>query len=662
MYHIDVHSLLGGETFSSLELDLGSLKLNASDSFLALSLLGRGYNGPGETSRGKNVDDFVSVLRLSSSHADLRAHVLMNNIVRSCAKQEVKGRGTIEVDGKVVGGSPWRGAERLAYNPVDQSFVRHHPLIEGAFFEPLRTTTTFDRGDEKLHLFLEDNKALLRSHGWAWPEDDDRKIESIKNDVVTVTDFSMPLGGFYSQAFHRADHFRVLHSDRTKNELFVRLEKRELLKWEQQSLRTSRNKSSFHAHYNKSRPHAPDSYLQRKLNIFTPAHLEACPTDHHASSAKNLPGLVLPKNSASPPKFEQEVEQPGRSLFCSEVPLSSPPVDEEYLQYLSLVAAVGDAAGASERRTSRESPASGSTFSYAEWGAGYGVWTARAARLWRRAARSSSQLHDCVLSLVEPVTYHIGDALRFVLQNRLWADCRIRLHDRFLGPVEPAAVCYCGRALTSTKQCSCKFRKYKTPTSSPLTLPRFGPGLDGANGYRKAMPIDQGVDVDQTQNGLSGGENPKNSRAVTGDQLSGAGVLVDPKNSRAVTGDQLSGAGVLVDLLDLDVQEQELEVVPRILNFLTQKVRRIHIGTHTRFIHAKLRTLLKQAGFQVLMDFPCGRIFEGVTVGDLSGGISGRAGGGGGGQTKVVPEILESSLGTILLRDGVLSAVNTKFL
>ena len=46
---------------------------------------------------------------------------------------------------------------------------------------------------------------------------------------------------------------------------------------------------------------------------------------------------------------------------------------------------------------------------------------------------------------------------------------------------------------------------------------------------------------------------------------------------------------ITIDLVDLDIQGYEAEAVPAFLNIFGERVRRVHIGTHSRLIHARLR-------------------------------------------------------------------------
>jgi FkbM family methyltransferase len=59
-----------------------------------------------------------------------------------------------------------------------------------------------------------------------------------------------------------------------------------------------------------------------------------------------------------------------------------------------------------------------------------------------------------------------------------------------------------------------------------------------------------------------------------------------------------------VDLIDLDVQGSEFDVLEPAIELLTERVRRVHIGTHSAQIEEALRELFSAAGWQKLNDYP----------------------------------------------------------
>lgn len=67
---------------------------------------------------------------------------------------------------------------------------------------------------------------------------------------------------------------------------------------------------------------------------------------------------------------------------------------------------------------------------------------------------------------------------------------------------------------------------------------------------------------------------------------------------------QLAG-GDLVDLLHIDIQGGEAEFVRANLSHMTQTVRRVFIGTHSRQIEAELMRLMEQEGWELEIERPC---------------------------------------------------------
>ena len=61
-----------------------------------------------------------------------------------------------------------------------------------------------------------------------------------------------------------------------------------------------------------------------------------------------------------------------------------------------------------------------------------------------------------------------------------------------------------------------------------------------------------------------------------------------------------------VDLVDLDVQGVEAEVLESAENQLAQKVKRVHIGTHSAENERRLRELFARLGWDRLNDYGCG--------------------------------------------------------
>jgi len=65
-----------------------------------------------------------------------------------------------------------------------------------------------------------------------------------------------------------------------------------------------------------------------------------------------------------------------------------------------------------------------------------------------------------------------------------------------------------------------------------------------------------------------------------------------------------------VDIVDMDIQGAEADTIEQGITLCTQKVRRLHIGTHGHVIEARLRKILGNSGWICLRDYPCGQINE----------------------------------------------------
>ncbi|MBU6384114.1 MAG: FkbM family methyltransferase [Verrucomicrobia bacterium] len=61
----------------------------------------------------------------------------------------------------------------------------------------------------------------------------------------------------------------------------------------------------------------------------------------------------------------------------------------------------------------------------------------------------------------------------------------------------------------------------------------------------------------------------------------------------------------IIDICDFDIQGSEAEVIDESLAILNNRVKRLHIGTHSHKIEATLRSLLKKNGWRLIRDYPC---------------------------------------------------------
>lgn len=82
--------------------------------------------------------------------------------------------------------------------------------------------------------------------------------------------------------------------------------------------------------------------------------------------------------------------------------------------------------------------------------------------------------------------------------------------------------------------------------------------------------------------------------------------LVSGKKRRvtAVSLDTLLAELPVVDLIDLDVQGAELLVLQGAVERLQKQVRRVHIGTHNRYVEVALRAIFQEMGWHKAHDYP----------------------------------------------------------
>lgn len=67
----------------------------------------------------------------------------------------------------------------------------------------------------------------------------------------------------------------------------------------------------------------------------------------------------------------------------------------------------------------------------------------------------------------------------------------------------------------------------------------------------------------------------------------------------------LSKVDDIVDIIDIDVQGTEFEVIAESKAVLSERVKRLHIGTHSQEIEEKLRALLPGLGWELTQDYGC---------------------------------------------------------
>lgn len=292
-------------------------------------------------------------------------------------------------------------------------------------------------------------------------------------------------------------------------------------------------------------------------------------------------------------------------------------IDEEYFQLRTMLRAMHEWLANDEylRRP----------FTYLEWGALSGPWSVRVAKLveffvrekWREKSGGNRQEdHDpaaadenvggksventipCRLLLVEPTDHGVAAALENLALN----DVRCEQVHVWQG--------YLGAALR---------RKEDKPVpgtddadlSSPSgnsKQPNNEAGSAGTQGWQWTDDGEQ--QIQQEMNKSPGREIPDGGASAPPSTLSTA-VTLPPvlfeswRDARKIPDDiavlQSAIGDVMtpvstIDVVDMDIQGQEYKTVRHFLPQLTRLARRVHVGTHEKFNHKRVRGLFLEGG------------------------------------------------------------------
>jgi FkbM family methyltransferase len=83
-----------------------------------------------------------------------------------------------------------------------------------------------------------------------------------------------------------------------------------------------------------------------------------------------------------------------------------------------------------------------------------------------------------------------------------------------------------------------------------------------------------------------------------------------PENVKKVKVSEILAAHQLVDLIDMDIQGIESNIISSSIHLLNEKVRYIHIGTHSIEIELNLRDVFLKNGWINVFDFQLGKIHQ----------------------------------------------------
>jgi FkbM family methyltransferase len=73
---------------------------------------------------------------------------------------------------------------------------------------------------------------------------------------------------------------------------------------------------------------------------------------------------------------------------------------------------------------------------------------------------------------------------------------------------------------------------------------------------------------------------------------------------RLVTIEEAAAGEQLIDFIDMDIQGAEAAVMAQAIDFCSNRVRIIHIGTHSRLLEDRVRDIFRKAGWLPRFDFP----------------------------------------------------------
>jgi FkbM family methyltransferase len=225
-----------------------------------------------------------------------------------------------------------------------------------------------------------------------------------------------------------------------------------------------------------------------------------------------------------------------------EVAPDYPPYDEEYFEWIDLLESVILAAP---------------QYTMMELGAGFGRWSVRA------AFAAQQQNKRCALVAVEAEPTHFQWLMEHFRENALDPADHSVIHGAVANRSGTASFC--------------------------VEAPNGGPP-EAWYGQAIVDPADDVEGVD--------------TRQYLGSpiQCHRSGLKSVPVLG-VTLGELAAGCNNLVDLIDMDIQGNELEVISAEIVTLNDKVKRLHIGTHSPEIEQGLRTLLRRHGWACHADY-----------------------------------------------------------
>jgi O-methyltransferase len=152
-------------------------------------------------------------------------------------------------------------------------------------------------------------------------------------------------------------------------------------------------------------------------------------------------------------------------------------------------------------------------------------------------------------------------------------------------------------------------------SSDPVLFPIGSPGSGSQNSFatnEKAARENYARQLTQWGRGKAALRSLllHNTTGLITNLVSGHDLPAEIKLVSCVTLRDIVAPFDIVDYIESDIQQSEILVFPPAIDFLKTKVRRIHIGTHGAEVHAELRRLFLQGGWELVFDFAPNSRFE----------------------------------------------------
>lgn len=267
------------------------------------------------------------------------------------------------------------------------------------------------------------------------------------------------------------------------------------------------------------------------------------------------------------------VDRPDFEQVGTDKRLVVPELNQEYFEWLDLLETLESSAG---------------RYTFVELGAGFGRWCTRAAVMARRLGK------QCRAVAYEADPVHFQWLQKTVLDNEL-AGPEFSIHQMAVGVTSEPQEFYVGK-------------------------PDAQGGIDPRGWYGQSLvPEYHHRNVEKLQNDYNGEQAYE-------DEVGWKSITV-----LSTTLDQILQQETCVDLLDMDVQGAERHIIPASIKSLSDKVKRLHIGTHSNQIDADLIATMSDANW--------------LNV-----------------RTYLSKHSQETPVGTIAFQDGIQTWMNPKFL